>query len=271
MEPDEVRRQWRDPVRDSRPVAAMWDLMADDFAVGPVPDDSDPFVKLIRDNWHIGPQTRILDIGCGTGGYTVRLAAGAQTALGLDISPAMLRAAADLAVRSGAHNVRFELADWNVLSPAGPLLKDGFDIVYARLSPAIRSAASFEKMIVCCRGLGVLTKPTHRRDRVRAAVLGAAGVKDRSDDDEAVRYADELLRGLGYRPQYRYADDVWSLDRPVHEVLQYHLEQLASLTELTPAVVHKVADAVAALAEGGVVHERIASVRTTLFWRMDRQ
>ncbi len=248
----------------------MWDLMADSFTAAPLPAADDPFVRLIREKGPVGPATRLLDIGCGTGGYTVRLAEGAREAVGLDISPGMVGAAAGTAAAAGADNVKFAVADWDRLTPGDPLLAGGFDIVYARLSPAIRSATAFEKMLGCCRGLGVLTKPTRRQDTVRRAVFAAAGAEDRSDDDDAVFYAAELLKGLGYTPEYRYADDIWILDRPVHEVLRYHLEQLASLVSLTPALEAKAAAAVGALAEGGIVHERITSVRTTLFWRMDR-
>lgn len=268
MEPAEARRAWQCPVCDPGAVAEMWDQMAEGFARAPVPGGDDPFVRLVRDSYPVGPATSLLDIGCGSGGYTVALARGAGRAVGVDIAPAMIRDAEDLAAACGAGNVRFAVADWNALPPDGPLLRDGFDIVYARLAPAIRSAAAFEKMLGCCRGLGLLTKPAHRHDRVRTAVFAAAGLTDRSDDDDALRYAAVLLRARGLRPRYLREPDVWELDRPVHEVLRYHLAQVRSLMPLTPARERAVTAAVEALADGGIVHERITSVRTTIYWRM---
>lgn len=268
MEPAEVRRAWQCPVCDSVAVAEMWDQMAESFARSPVPGDDDPFIRLVRAHHAIGPTTSLLDIGCGSGGYTIALARGAGRAVGVDISPAMIRDAEDLAAARGAGNVRFAVADWNALSPDGPLLREGFDIVYARLAPAIRSAAAFEKMLGCCRGLGLLTKPALRHDLVRTAVFAAVGLTDCSDDDDALRYAAVLLRARGLRPCYLREPDVWELDRPVHEVLRYHLAQVRSLTPLTPALEQKVAAAVWALADGGVVHEHITSMRTTIYWEM---
>jgi SAM-dependent methyltransferase len=64
----------------------------------------------------VQPADRVLDIGCGTG-QTTRDAAGSATsgsALGVDVSPAMLGRARELSQAQGLDNVSFELADAQV-------------------------------------------------------------------------------------------------------------------------------------------------------------
>jgi SAM-dependent methyltransferase len=78
----------------------------------------------------IGPQERVLDVGCGTGQTTrdAAVAARAGAALGVDLSAAMLDVARRLAARQGLTNVRFEQADAQIY----PLLAADFDIVISR-------------------------------------------------------------------------------------------------------------------------------------------
>ena len=61
------------------------------------------------------PGERVLDIGCGCGGTTVRAAQAVGpdggTALGVDISQVMIDRARSLATDSGIDNVRFEIGD----------------------------------------------------------------------------------------------------------------------------------------------------------------
>lgn len=73
---------------------------------------------------------RVLDIGCGCGA-TTRAAARAATsgsAVGADLSKAMLERAAQLAEDEGLHNVRFEQADAQV----HPFDEGAFDLVMSK-------------------------------------------------------------------------------------------------------------------------------------------
>jgi SAM-dependent methyltransferase len=62
-----------------------------------------------------GPGEHVLDIGCGCGSTTLRaakaVASAGGTALGVDISPAMIGKARSRAAESGIENVRFDIAD----------------------------------------------------------------------------------------------------------------------------------------------------------------
>jgi len=61
----------------------------------------------------VRPDDRVLDIGCGTGQATREAARSATsgTALGVDLSPAMVDRARQLSEQEGVANVSFELAD----------------------------------------------------------------------------------------------------------------------------------------------------------------
>ncbi len=72
-----------------------------------------PFATRLMDAAAIGPEDRVLDIGCGTGLTTCTAAQAAKQghALGLDISRAMVEAARARASRDEVDNATFEVGD----------------------------------------------------------------------------------------------------------------------------------------------------------------
>ena len=73
---------------------------------------------------------RVLDVGCGTGSVTRAAArrAGSGSALGVDLSTAMVEVARERAARAGTANVTFVRADAQV----HPFPEAGFDVVVSR-------------------------------------------------------------------------------------------------------------------------------------------
>lgn len=80
----------------------------------------------------IGAADRVLDVGCGTGKTTRDAArvAPAGSALGVDLSSAMVAVARQRAVDEGIHNVRFEQVDAQI----HPFEPDAFDVAIGRTS-----------------------------------------------------------------------------------------------------------------------------------------
>jgi SAM-dependent methyltransferase len=78
----------------------------------------------------IGPGSRVLDVGCGTGSVTRAAARRAATgaALGVDLSTAMIEVARDRAARAGLPNAAFLRADAQV----HPFPTAAFDVVVSR-------------------------------------------------------------------------------------------------------------------------------------------
>jgi SAM-dependent methyltransferase len=78
--------------------------------------------EVLRQSCAIGPDERVLDIGCGTGQTTrdAARAAPAGHALGIDTSAAMIARARELARTEGPDNARFERGDaqtWRFQQP----------------------------------------------------------------------------------------------------------------------------------------------------------
>jgi SAM-dependent methyltransferase len=75
----------------------------------------------------VGPHERVLDVGCGTGATTVRLAGAAASVVGVDLSAPMLAIARQRAAAASATNVEFVQSDLEAAPPDAT-----FDIAFSR-------------------------------------------------------------------------------------------------------------------------------------------
>lgn len=102
------------------------------------------------------PGERVLDVGCGTGATTVRLAMAVAPAevVGVDLSAPMLDAARARAEGAGVGNVRFEVADVQVddlpgapfdlaFSRFGVMFFSDPAVAFARIAEALRPGGRF--------------------------------------------------------------------------------------------------------------------------------
>jgi SAM-dependent methyltransferase len=83
----------------------------------------DRSVRWIVEAFGLGPGARVLDLGCGPGLYTTRLAATGATVTGIDLSPRSIRHARETADRGGVQ-VTHLVGDYLEALPPGP-----FDLV----------------------------------------------------------------------------------------------------------------------------------------------
>lgn len=84
---------------------------------------------------------KILDIGCGTGAYTLRFAQKAKTVDAIDISSAMLSILNKDAKSIGLENITTHQSDWELFE-----LPRRYDIAIATMFPALKKDRHFRKM-----------------------------------------------------------------------------------------------------------------------------
>ena len=112
-------RVWNDGVGDA------WSTHADHFDV-----TLEPMGEAVLDRLRVGPGDRVVDIGCGTGATTVRLARAVAPAMvtGVDLSVPMLATARRRAVAAKVANVEFIESDVE----AAPFATAAFDVAFSR-------------------------------------------------------------------------------------------------------------------------------------------
>ena len=106
---------------------AFWDRIAPKYAAGPIRDMPAYEATLARVRGLMGPEDRVLELGCGTGGTALELAPGVAAYTATDISGAMIGIAREKAWDRGARGLDFaQAAPGTGDLPLGP-----FDAVLA--------------------------------------------------------------------------------------------------------------------------------------------
>ena len=85
---------------------------------------------------------RVLDVGCGSGMYTLRLARMAQSVTAVDVADEMLRLLCQDAAAMNISNITTVCSGWDDF-----FTNQRFDIVFASMTPAIESDESREKLM----------------------------------------------------------------------------------------------------------------------------
>ncbi len=105
--------------------AKFWDKIAPKYAQDPIKDMSAYEYTRGRTASYLTQDSRVLEIGCGTGSTALELAPFAREIVGTDISPAMIEIAAQKARTAGISTVDFRA----MTAQDASKLTEGFDVV----------------------------------------------------------------------------------------------------------------------------------------------
>ncbi|MBF0496074.1 MAG: class I SAM-dependent methyltransferase [Deltaproteobacteria bacterium] len=209
---------------------------------------------------------QLLDIGCGTGVYTLPLAAEAQHVMGLDISETMLARLKCEVDNRHIYNVDVIKADWSDLDIETLGLVSAFDVVWAAMTPALRGQDNLLKMDRCSRewcvyiGWGRI-----RENELMEKVFQAHGLSLQPPPGAFAAHA--LLEKQGRRPQFEVIDTEWEWTGTIDEAVDdmtAHLERLGASVQ--PDVVQKI---VGAWSVNGEVRHITRAEQGIVVWRTD--
>ena len=150
--------------------ARFWDRIAERYAARPIADQAHYERKLALTRRYLRPDSRVLEIGCGTGGTALLHAPYAGHVLATDIAPGMIAVARRRLAEDDPGNVEFRVSDVFELDEA----EGSFDMVLAlnllhlvadreamlrRLHALLKPGGLLVTSTVCLSGLWRLMQP----------------------------------------------------------------------------------------------------------------
>ncbi|MCH3916228.1 MAG: class I SAM-dependent methyltransferase [Spirochaetia bacterium] len=248
---------------------AFWDAMASSFSKdSTLPDiQHDRTMKLIMENQMIGPDRKILDIGCGTGRHAFALAQEGATVTGIDFSSKMLAAAESK--RKGMTDVSFSLLDWSQIDLDHEGWNHCFDLVLANMTPAVSSDETLLKMCQASKNWCLIAKPTRRINSVLDPLLEISETqRDRTALDESFVHMFDLLWASGYCPNITYEKQIWHSCEPIIKAIRMYTDRIASKKELSKDQQDHIVDYLQSIAVNGQVEEETHVTVATLYWQV---
>ena len=269
MKTGNMLKEWILPQVNKQACVDMWNAMAPGFDQDDMPCyDSDSFMKLLTDYGMFNKSSAVLDIGCGTGRYSIALAKQCDKVIGVDLSPKMLEIANHRAKKLGILNTEFICLDWHELDLAEAGFAQAFDLVFARMTPAIQSTDTFMKLMLASRGWCAVSKPTKRNDSVSDALTDLIGIGNKHvSKDNVILYAFELIWLNGMLPRLEYEKQTWDICINLDEAYNIYINRLKTYKKLTPGEVDKAESYLKSIAVEGSIFEHTNMINTTIFWQ----
>jgi SAM-dependent methyltransferase len=202
--------------------SAFWERMAQHY---PLPfeakalADTRKVLALVKSKGVQFSRAGLLDIGCGTGIYTLPLACEAAMVTGIDDSKTMLARMTDVMQSKNIQNVQLIKASWKDIDLSACGFEKAFDIAWISMSPAVQTAKDFERMEKCARkwcvyiGWGRKRKNVLMQEVFRLHDLhygpppGVAGAYD-------------ILVRSGRTPSLDYFETSWDWKGPLEDALE---------------------------------------------------
>lgn len=267
----ELRSRWmRTESEQSTIQRRIWDRRAEDFSAHPLPDmDRDPFLQQMAAELVLDQNSRTLDVGCGAGGYSIALANRVGEAVGVDISPNMIRAAKDRAATLRLTNCRFFEEDWVKTDIDASGYRGAFDVVFAHMTPAVRDFTTLDKLNACSRNLCMLEKPTRRTSRIHDACFAVVGLPGELSLDIDLVNIFTYAWLKGYKPQLFYMEDTWRASKNVDDMIAWCTDMVSLKKKLAQTEKQAIQTLILKqVDENGLVEEVTRTTRVTVLWHV---
>ena len=134
------------PVTESKiDPQGFWDKRAETFPRYSGEDDSYEvrMLRLAEEGGALIKNKRVLDVGCGSGLYSIGLALEAAELTALDISAKMLNVLRLEAAKRGLGNIKYVQSDWLEFRQSPQW---GFDLIFCSMNPVFRDEAARERL-----------------------------------------------------------------------------------------------------------------------------
>ncbi len=257
-----------------------WDRMAADYerwdgSPTGKDEETEELVAALSDRGLFREGMRVLDVGCGTGRKAIAFATHGAEVHALDFSPAMLGRMREALPARLARRVKPVEADWEKIDLARQEWERAFDLVFACMTPAIRTPEAFLKLSSASRAgcyfrgwAGRRKDPLleeiwrHLIGKPSPSLAGMAG---------GVFTAFNLLYAMGYSPGVEFQEVCWERREPADKAAYFYTEYFDGLVELCRQdLARSISEYLATVAEDGYVTRRTEGRTGSMTWRVPR-
>lgn len=253
-------KSWHGYGKCEADVKSLWNKRSHRFADMDIPNKDDAYVSLILETSNSNiDRMNVLDIGCGSGIWSLAFADVVNSVIGIDIADKMIEYANEKADSIGLTNAKYFTGDWK--DPSLDLGQSKFDIVMAHMTPAISSDDDLIRMDAVCDGYCYLTSSIKGDNDLRQTMEEHFGVnldRDRRGLSNALR----VLFEIGRKPLIRYEERIHDKRETVDDVVSFYKD-----TAVSRGISEKdLEEFLNGVAVDGVIESALKMTKATLYW-----
>lgn len=258
---------------DLAALQSFWDLRAEEFNETVTKQDKqngkNELMEFLYSKDIFQKGYDVLDIGCGTGKYSLEFAKSANSVVGVDISPQMLKYAEENVQKNNLSNVTFKLLPWQNLNIEDLNWQKKFDLVFVSMSPAINCKASLMKMLEATKKYGFMSGFVHRKDSIKDKLMeDFLGTPPNKGSNNSIYCAFNILWNLGIYPEIVYKDVIWKKQWTVEKASEIYSLQLQKKTPSQDNLQEKVKNYLKKISNDGNLEETIDAKIAWMFWKI---
>jgi len=248
-----------------------WDEIAkanDDASLGMGEERIREVIDVLRTLKLITKESKVLDIGCGTGAYTLPFADMCKSVEAVDFSPEMLRGLQEQIKQKGISNVQITKSNFEQFVENAKNEQRTYDLVFASMNPGLYSGDSILKMSKLSSGSCVYIAPSQITNQAQSELsfLLEEPMEQIAKGNNVI-YPFSMLYYMGCSPQMFYTN----YDSTKHEEKEQMIERLVKYfskrrtkaVDIKKAIVKYVEDNV----RDGLVEDRTAGLVGILIWK----
>jgi len=254
-------------------ISELWDRLATDFdcALGSDIKRVDMTLSILDELGALRPNTIAIDIGCGTGSFTLELAKRCRKLYALDISQKMLDELNQKAEKSGITNIVCINGDWRSLCPSD--FDPEINLTLSCLNTGINDFESLDKMSRISKGWNCYITVSGRslstqRSELQEIVFGRT-LKNAGGND--IIFPFNIIYHMGYAPQLHYVPCRWSRSLSRADALGMLLNDFSRYKDIDTKTAEKLEEYVESnLNEDGMYSQSANTLLGLMTWKSKR-
>lgn len=268
MNSEEIKNKWNIKHKRQNANIDLWNFKSEYFNKKVIPSfENDNILKILEGKNMIKKEDIVLDLGCGTGKYTIAISPKCKHIVGIDLSSKMIEFGIQNMNKYNIKNSELFCCDWFDVNIDDMKFENKFDLVFANMTPAIQSADTFEKMNKCSRRYCIMSKPTRKRDKVLDEVYKLVDINEKLSTYELdMMYAFNLLLLEGYNPEIIYKEETWSRVSEINAFYEDCINWLNISREVSNEEKIKVRKYLEEISIDGYIKEESNMTIMTLIW-----
>lgn len=211
----------------------FWDEKAENFYQNQIRGSTyynEAVPQLLEEKGIIDSSTTILDIGSGSGRYTIPLAKKCKSIYALDLSGEMLQFLQQEMKKNDLQNITTIKSAWPTTENIGQ-----FDVAFAAMCPATRSLEGIEAMTQVANKYAVIGQFIKSTDTVIQALEARQILEENRNDPhnnrELLQAYFNILWELGFNPEISYLHDTFEVELPINVALQQYKNRFQNVDE----------------------------------------
>ncbi|QSZ28187.1 class I SAM-dependent methyltransferase [Aceticella autotrophica] len=227
-------------------------------------------IRLLESEGILSPEAEILDIGCGPGTYAIPFAKRVKSVTAVDGAEEMCRILKENMEKSGLKNINILNRLWGDVDIKKEGLENGFDLVFASMTPAVSDYKALMKMNEASRKYCCLISWAGARfNPARNELWKIIFHEEDKGMANMIIYPFNLLYSLGYYPTMQYLNTGWMQEETIDEAVESLSRTFWRFTEITPEIKDIIYNYVKEKAKDGLFRQETKVRMGIMTWRVD--